>query len=504
MYSSSRLKPDNANELLCDGKKPEIGDTLTNVPLSNCLKLIAKHGKDGFYKGEVADSIIKAIQDHGGLMTHADLESHKSTYDKPISINYRGYQIYELPPTSQGITSLMALNILEGFEMNKYEPISDQHTHLLIESMRLSYADAFSFVSDPEFATIPIDELLSKDYAASRRSLINEYKANDNIQNGYPLNSSNTVCASVVDKDGNVCCLFNSIFMEFGSGIIPKGCGFALQNRGCWFNLDRNHPNCLQPGKRPYHTVMPTMILDKDGEFYASIGIIGGIIQPVANVQAIVNLIDHKMDPQTILNFPRFRIENSPRYGLIDYESDFENTFKSMKERGHNIGSILEARIHFGWGQIIVVKKNNQNQTVLIAGSDNRSDGIAIETDWWQPRKITTFFTLVHKSNEVVILCCMLSTNADIFVMVDLFHSVYCSELVTSLSIVSLEYRPISPKIKLLDTLFTGRVRYYSTNTTSKKQPISIIMQNKKGEVIDISKVHIRESRYFAILTYYN
>ncbi|MFN8403561.1 MAG: gamma-glutamyltransferase [Anaerolineales bacterium] len=216
--------------------------------------------EDAFYQGEIAESIVNVLKEAGGCMSADDLASHTSTWEEPISVDYRGYRVYECPPNGQGIAALIALNILEGFDLASLESLSVEKMHLMIEAMRLAFADASWYVSDPKFSNIPVNELLSKDYASERRKLINTQSAIRSIKRGFPVSSSDTVYLSVADKFGNACSFINSNYMGFGTGIVPKGWGFTLQNRGHNFSLDPNHPNALAPRKRPYHTIIPAMV----------------------------------------------------------------------------------------------------------------------------------------------------------------------------------------------------------------------------------------------------
>ncbi|EGG15453.1 hypothetical protein DFA_10291 [Cavenderia fasciculata] len=370
----------HSSELLINGQPPKPGQIFKNPNLAKTFKLLASKGKDGFYKGEIANEIVKVIKELGGVLSLKDLENHKTTFDKPIHINYRGYDIFEIPPNGQGITALLALNLLEEYKLSEMNPYSKEHLHLLIESLRISFSDTRYYVADPAFYDAPLDKMLSKEYARERRKLVDKEKCNKNVEKGYPANSSNTIYLTAVDRDGNACSFINSNYMSFGTGIIPKGCGFTLQNRGANFSLDPSHPNSLQPNKRPYHTIIPGMIL-KDGQLFASFGSMGGFIQPQSHVQLIVNLIDHKMDPQAAINFPKFMISDGESNGRIIFEDGHqEENIKGLEKMGHNVqlGPVKghDRRI-FGNGQIIVQLTDENQNRIYCSGTDNRCDGIS-------------------------------------------------------------------------------------------------------------------------------
>ncbi len=250
----------NGRELTIDGRGPNAGEIFRNPGLARTFETVARRGKLEYYQGEIAEAIVNVIKEAGGMMSADDLASHVSTWEEPISVTYRGLRVYECPPNGQGITALIALNILEGFDLASLESLSTERMHLMIEATRLAFADASWYVADPRFSNIPIQELLSKEYAEERRNLIDKTRATIDVKRGTPVASSDTVYLSVVDKFGNACSFINSNYMGFGTGIVPKGWGFTLQNRGHNFSLDPNHPNALAPRKRPYHTIIPAMV----------------------------------------------------------------------------------------------------------------------------------------------------------------------------------------------------------------------------------------------------
>lgn len=381
----------NGHELTIDGRSPNAGEIFRNPGLAKTFETIARGGKAAYYQGEIAEAIVTVLKEAGGCMQMDDLASHTSTWEEPISVDYRGYRVYECPPNGQGITALIALNILEGFDLASLESLSVEKMHLMIEAMRLAFADASWYVTDPKFSNIPINELLSKKYASQRRKLINTQYAIRNIERGVPVSSSDTVYLSVVDQFGNACSFINSNYMGFGTGIVPKGWGFTLQNRGHNFSLDPNHPNCLVPKKRPYHTIIPAMVtrlpsplgrrVGDEGEnesetLYASYGVMGGFMQPQGHVQVLSALVDDGLDPQAALDRPRFCIDVDESGGRVAIEEGMPDaTFAGLKDMGHSVYSVSGyERALFGRGQVIL---RDAETGVLCAGSDPRADGYA-------------------------------------------------------------------------------------------------------------------------------
>lgn len=373
----SRLKASpNGNEMLLNGRAPKAGEMMRNTNLATTFLSLIQEGKSGFYEGRIAQAIVDLLSPMGGVMTTDDLKNHKSSFDKPISVNYHGVDVYEIPPNGQGITALIALNILEEFNLKALDPLGPTYLHILIEAMRIAFADTRYYVADPSVTHIPIKELLSKSYAAERRKQLNPKKATIDVTHGSPVNSSDTVYLSVVDGDGNACSFINSNYMGFGTGLIPLGCGFTLQNRGHNFSLDADHPNVIAPNKRPYHTIIPAMAT-KDTELFASFGVMGGFMQPQGHVQVISNLVNFSMNPQQALDHPRFNISTGYPDGMVALEDGISlKTMESLTSMGHSIEPITGYRRQlFGRGQIIL---RDPKSGVLTAGSDARADGMAI------------------------------------------------------------------------------------------------------------------------------
>ena len=367
----------NGRELTIDGRSPKSGEIFRNPNLARTFEIFARGGKSAFYQGPIAEAIVGVIKDAGGCMSLDDLASHTSTWEEPISVNYRGLRVYECPPNGQGITALIALNILEGFDLSGPLPLSTERLHLMIEALRLAFADSRWYVADLKFSNVPVEELLSKEYASERRKSIDRKRATIDQKHGTPVSSSGTVYLSVVDKFGNGCSFINSNYWGFGTAIVPKGFGFTLQNRGHNFSLDPNHPNALEPRKRPYHTIIPAMVTREDGSLYASYGVMGGFMQPQGHVQVLSALVDSGLDPQSALDLPRICIDAEGSGGRVALEEGIPaNVISELEKMGHPVYPVSGFdRSLFGRGQVIL---RDPETGVLCAGSDPRADGCAM------------------------------------------------------------------------------------------------------------------------------
>lgn len=382
-YGSDGIEdlPGFAATYLSNGRPPKKGEVFKNPDLSNTYEKIANGGRDAFYKGEIARTIDAFMKKHKGFLSYEDLASHTSNWVEPVSTNYRGYEIWELPPNGQGTAALQMLNILEGYDIASMGFGSAAYLHVLTEAKKLAYEDRAKFYADPDFSKIPLTQLLSKDYAAQRRALINPDKAADKYAAGdLEIESGNTTYLTVADKEGNMVSLIQSIYSEFASGMVPDGLGFVLQNRGQMFNVqDKNHANALEPGKRPFHTIIPAFIT-RDGKPLVSFGLMGGAVQPQGHVQIVVNLVDFGMNLQEAGDAPRMRHQGSSQPtgsrmtngGRLNLESGFDyKTIRELHKKNH--------RITFGVGiyggyQAIGVDLENK---VYTGASESRKDGQA-------------------------------------------------------------------------------------------------------------------------------
>ena len=373
-----RTRGPAGHDLLLGGRAPRAGEVWRNPSIARVMRTVAEGGAGAFYDGWPARAIVEAVQRNGGCMTAGDLRAHRSTFEAPISTTYRGHTIYECPPNGQGVTALMALNILEGFDIGAVRPRSAEALHLTIEAIRLAFADARAYVADPARSRVPVSVMLDKRYAEERRRIISEDAALAIATAGHLPGGSDTVYLCVVDGEGNACSFINSNYHGFGSCIVPRGCGFSLQNRGAGFVLDPDHPNALEGGKRPYHTIIPAMLIRPDGSLMGPFGVMGAWNQPQGHTQVVINLVDRGMDPQSAIDEPRFSIYSDPPNGEIWIEDSIPvTTMSTLAELGHPVrpaSAALRTGV-VGQGQIIV---RDPETGVLWAGSDPRGDGCAI------------------------------------------------------------------------------------------------------------------------------
>jgi gamma-glutamyltranspeptidase/glutathione hydrolase len=364
-----------------NGKAPRAGELFKNPELARSYRLIAEHGRDAFYKGEIADKIVALSDRVGGLFTKKDFADHMSEWIDPVKTTYRGYDIWELPPPGQGIAALQMLNMLEPHDLKKMGPNSADYWHLLVEAKKLAFADRAKFYADPVFAKVPVAELISKPYAAERARRINLSSAATDIPPGDPrLGASETIYLTVVDKDRNCVSLIQSNYGGFGSGLAAPGTGFGIQNRGCLFALDNSHANKLEPGKRPFHTIIPAMVT-KDNKPWFTFGVMGGDMQPQGHVQVLVNMIDFGMNVQVAGEAPRIEHVGSATPtgkpgdsgGTIRAEMGLpEEVLKELIQRGHKIERV---KVNSGGYQGVLI---DPVTGILHGGSEHRKDGVAV------------------------------------------------------------------------------------------------------------------------------
>jgi gamma-glutamyltranspeptidase/glutathione hydrolase len=385
--SAEKLKDAGMREtFLIDGKNgrhsPRAGEVFKNPALARSLRLIADGGRDAYYKGDVAAKIVALSDTVGGLFSAEDFAAHKSEWVEPVKTTYRGYEVWEIPPPGQGIAALQMLNLLEPYDLKKLGPDSPDYWHLLVEAKKLAFADRARFYTDPVFAKVPVAELISKEYAATRGKLIDAKKALTNVPAGDPkLGASETIYLCVVDRDRNCVSLIQSNYSGFGSGLSAPGTGFGLQNRGTLFALDENHANRLEPGKRPFHTIIPGLVT-KDGKPWLTFGVMGGDMQPQGHAQVLVNLIDFGMNVQQAGEAPRVEHVGSAtptgksadanggtiraEYGIPD------EVVKELTRRGHTVQRV---RVNSGGYQGILI---DPATGILHGGSEHRKDGAAV------------------------------------------------------------------------------------------------------------------------------
>ena len=360
-----------------DGEMPDTGDIFKNPALAATYEKIAKGGRDAFYKGDIARTIDAYIKAQGGFLSYADLASHTSTWVKPVSTNYRGYDVWELPPNGQGIAALQILNIMEHYDVESMGFGSPEYVHTFVEAKKLAFADRAKFYSDMDFNDIPVERLISKQYAAERQRTINPNRAAKRVDAG--INEGDTIYLTVADNDGNMVSLIQSNFRGMGSGMTPTGLGFVLQNRGELFALDPEHFNVYAPNKRPFQTIIPAFVT-KNNVPYLSFGVMGGGAQPQMHAQVIMNMIDFGMNTQEAGDAPRILHSGSSQPtgsemtdgGYVSLESGFAvETRRALLKKGHVLRDVSGA---FGGYQAIRYDANNK---VYFGASESRKDGHA-------------------------------------------------------------------------------------------------------------------------------
>lgn len=370
--------PNFAGTYMPDGKMPEKGEIFKNPDLAGTYEKIAEGGRDAFYMGDIARTIAAYIKEQGGFLSYEDMAAHRSDWVEPVSVNYRGYDVWQLPPNGQGIAVLQILNIMEGFDVSNMGFGSSRYLHHFIEAKKLAFEDRARYYADMSFSDIPVDWLISKEYAAERRKLINPKRASRQYYPGIP-EEHGTIYLTVSDSRGNMISLIQSNYRGMGSGMTPWGLGFVLQDRGEAFNLEPGYPNTFEPGKRPFHTIIPGFIT-KEGKPWVSFGVMGGGFQPQGHAQIVINLIDFGMNLQEAGDAPRMQHSGSSEPtgetmtdgGTVNLETGFEwETVRELVNMGHRIQWNVGG---FGGYQAIMYDSKNN---VYYGASESRKDGHA-------------------------------------------------------------------------------------------------------------------------------
>lgn len=361
---------DSRRVWLPDGRAPNPGERFRNPEFAATLKTIAAEGIEPFYQGALGQQIVACVQAAGGILSMNDLAGYEAEWVEPLKLDYKnGYSFYEIPPNGQGLTALIALNMAKKLDMASFEYGSADYYHMLMEIMKLAFADAHAFICDPRQTNIPLAGLLSDSYAAARLAQIDPQLAQPPLA-GNPSKHGDTVYLTVADNEGNMVSWIQSLYMGFGSGLTAGTTGIQLQNRGANFTLEEGHPNQVAPGKRPFHTIIPGFIT-KNGQPWSSFGVMGGFMQPQGHLQVGLNLVEFAMDPQSALDAPRFNWLQGMKFGLETAVSP--QVRADLGKRGHQFHPLEQP--HFGGGQVIV---RDPETGVLIGGSEPRNDGAAV------------------------------------------------------------------------------------------------------------------------------
>ncbi|MFC0444343.1 gamma-glutamyltransferase [Pseudidiomarina halophila] len=372
-------QPGFAAVFLENGEPPQKGERFKNPDLANTLAKIAEQGRDVFYEGEIAHTISDFVAEHGGFLSYDDLAQHESTWVEPVSSNYRGYDLWELPPNTQGIAAQQILNILENFDLAEMGFDSAEYIHHFVEAKKLAFEDRAKYYADPAFSEAPVEGLLDKGYAKQRAKLIDPNEPAMAVEPGNPPTEGDTIYLTTADQQGNMVSLIQSNYRGMGSGVTPTGLGFVLQNRGELFALEEGHANVFAPGKRPFHTIIPAFVT-KDGKPLMSYGVMGGATQPQMHAQILINIIDFDMNLQEAGDAPRILHTGSSQPtgeqmtdgGVISLENGFSaQTRRELIKMGH---TLQEAVGPFGGYQAIW---KNHEEDVYYGASESRKDGHA-------------------------------------------------------------------------------------------------------------------------------
>ena len=373
--------PGFTEQFTIDGRAPAKGEVWRNPGLANTLETIGREGRDAFYKGDIARTIDAYFKANDGFLRYEDLAAHQGEWVDPVSTNYRGVDVWEIPPNGQGIAALQILNLLEGYDFSKIAFGSAEHVHLFVEAKKLAFADRARYYADPSFHPAPVSWLISEEYAAERRKLINPDRAARAVDAGRRLNQGDTIYLTVADKDGMMVSLIQSNYRGMGSGMAPPGLGFIFQDRGEQFVLKAGHPNSFEPGKRPFHTIIPAFIT-KDGKPWVSFGLMGGAMQPQGHAQIVMNLVDFGMNLQEAGDAPRIQHDGSTEPagqmlamtdgGVLNLETGFAyDTIRTLMRMGHKVEF---ADGPYGGYQAI---KRDPDTGMYVGASESRKDGQA-------------------------------------------------------------------------------------------------------------------------------
>ena len=373
--------PGFVEQMTIGGRAPRVGEVWKNPNLANTLERIANEGRDVFYTGDIARVIGDYMQANGGFLSYEDLASHESDWVDPVSVNYRGYDVWELPPNGQGVAALQILNILEQHDVASMGFGSADYVHLFLEAKKLAFEDRARFYADPDFMDVSVEKLVSDEYAEKRNALIDMNRAATEFPHGDPevLRDGDTIYLTTADADGNMVSLIQSNYRGMGSGMTPPGLGFILQDRGELFTLEAGHPNSFEPGKRPFHTIIPAFIT-RDGKPLISFGLMGGGMQPQGHAQIVVNLVDFKMNLQEAGDAPRIHHggsseptgESMSDGGIVNLETGFDyEVIRELMKRGHRI-----QYAHGPYGGYQAIMKHPESG-VWVGASESRKDGQA-------------------------------------------------------------------------------------------------------------------------------
>lgn len=355
-----------AATFLVDGEAPKAGDWFRNPDIARTFRRIAEHGPETFYGGALGQEIIAGLDELGGFLTIEDLRNHEPRWVEPLSVDYKGYTLWELPPAGQGIAALQMLKMLEGYDFSTWTHNSAQYLHTLIEAKKLAYADLARYVADPDAMDVQPEALLDPDYLAARAKLIDPDHAADRPDPGRLITDSETIYLTVADQYGNQISFINSVYGYFGSGVVVPGTGFVLQNRGAGFTMEEGHPNRIAPNKRPFHTIIPAFVT-RNGEPWLSFGVMGGSMQPQGHVQVLLNMIEFGMDPQEAIDAARFRHFSRTSVAVENLDPEVAAQLEAL---GHDLRD--PDGIAFGGGQSILRLARG-----WAAASDPRKDGMA-------------------------------------------------------------------------------------------------------------------------------